>query len=465
MLFALLAGSAVALWMQWDPWPVTSVFKPSGKDARFSRVSFSPDSSSLVFREISYTATSNSNTTFHVMDLNSGVRRATLEGVSDSNVWGPMFSPDGRRMFTAYDELRKAKIWNLRDGSLQSELTGSPDRFWNATFSPDSSRVLTNNPTNTLQLWDVQTGALLHSLPDPKGLDEASFSPDGTRILHKIQNTEFEVLDAATFKSVFKNTHHQRYVRTVEYSHDGKRIVTSSKDLTNGVFDAETGQLLISLTREIDYVQFARFSDDDRWILTSSFDELRIYDARNYELMFTHHAHYRTHIAGTEFSRDGRWLMIRGFDGNQHKGTVEDYVKVYRLGDWSEQYLLSTGRSADFAKYSPDQKRIVIGFGSIGTVGVDIFDASSFVRLHTVKFTTNNRYPELHLSPDGQWLLGVRSEGESLTLWHNRRPEWWWGIAWLPAFWATACFTLALAWSVRTDRRTLRKKSATKPAA
>jgi len=251
----------------------------------------------------------------------------------------------------------------------------------------------------------------------------------------------------------------------VNYSHDGKRIVSACKDFTNGVFDAATGQLLASLKHEEEYVQFARFSDDDRWILTSSFDDLRIYNAETYELMFTHHANFRTHIAGTEFSRDGRWLMIRGYDGNQHKKACADYVKVYRLGDWSEQYLLSAWRSVDFAKFSADQKRILIGFGSKDWVGVDVFDAATFTLLHTVKFAKTGRYASLSVSPDGQWLLGMNSEGDSLTLFHQRRPEWWWGIAWLPAFWATTAFAILLAWSLVVDRRTLRKKLSTRSSA
>ena len=459
MLFALLAGSAAALRMQWDPWPLKAVLKPAEKGAHFRSVEFSPDNSSLIVREFSNSATSNGNASFHILDLNSGTRRTSLEGLSDGHIWGPLFSPDGRRVLLAYDGTRTARIWNFKDGSLQCELKGSPERIYNAIFSPDGTRLLTSNPLNTLQLWNAQTGALLFSHPDPKGLDDYSFSPDGSRILHKIQDSEFEVRDTATFTPIFRNSHHHRYVREVEFSHDGKRIVSACKDFTNGVFDAETGQLLASLRREEEYVQFAYFSDDDRWILTSSFDELRIYDARTYELKFTHQAHFRTHIVSTEFSRDGRWLMIRGFDGNQHKGTVEDYVKVYRVGDWSDQVVLSAGRSVVFAQYAPDETRIMIGFGSMAAVGVDIFDAATYTRLHTVKFGTGNRYPELKHSPDSQWILGVASDEKTLTLWHNRRPEWWWGVAWLPAFWATAGFTLVLAWSVWSDRKTLRKKN------
>lgn len=447
-----MLGSGVALWKNWDPWPQKYVWKPRDSNARFSRAAFSPDSSTLTVREFSYSATTNSN--FYVMDLQSGTQTGVYEGLPSTGIHGPTFSPDGRLVLIAYDDVCKARIWNTRDASLRCELTGSPDRIWTVQFSPDGSRVLTNNPLNTLQDWDTRTGALLHEYPDPKSMHEACYSPDGTRILHRLEDSKFEVLDAATFRSIFICSHHQRYIPMVKYSFDGKRILTTSKDLTSCVFDADDGRLLATLPREQEYTQSCAFSPDGRWITTSSFDDLTIYDANTYKLAFTHRAHFRTHIANTHFTRDGKWLMIRGFDGNQHKGTVEDYVKVYRLGNWTEQYFLSLGHPVDFAEYAPDESRIYVGSDH----AVSVFDARTFDLLHTVKFETKQRYPRLQLSPDCQWLLTFSTEGESLTLWHNRRPEWWWGIAWLPAFWAGVVFLALLIWSIRSDRRTFRQK-------
>jgi hypothetical protein len=37
----------------------------------------------------------------------------------------------------------------------------------------------------------------------------------------------------------------------------------------------------------------------------------------------------------------------------------------------------------------------------------------------------------------------------------RKRPEYWWGLAWLPEFWLTLLFAGALAWNVWRDRRTL----------
>ncbi|HEY3323271.1 MAG TPA: hypothetical protein VGP72_22645 [Planctomycetota bacterium] len=48
-------------------------------------------------------------------------------------------------------------------------------------------------------------------------------------------------------------------------------------------------------------------------------------------------------------------------------------------------------------------------------------------------------------------------------IWSRRRPEHWWGLAWLPEFWLTLLFSGALVWSVRRDRRELRPKEPPSP--
>ncbi len=44
----------------------------------------------------------------------------------------------------------------------------------------------------------------------------------------------------------------------------------------------------------------------------------------------------------------------------------------------------------------------------------------------------------------------------------RRRPEWWWGVAWLPEFWLAVSFAGLFVWSVVRDRRALGKREATR---
>ncbi|MCY3018476.1 MAG: hypothetical protein NTW87_05530 [Planctomycetota bacterium] len=55
---------------------------------------------------------------------------------------------------------------------------------------------------------------------------------------------------------------------------------------------------------------------------------------------------------------------------------------------------------------------------------------------------------------DGDHLVAQPADC-SASRWIRIRPEWWWGVAWLPEFWLTAVFAVAFAWSVLRDRKTI----------
>ena len=61
-------------------------------------------------------------------------------------------------------------------------------------------------------------------------------------------------------------------------------------------------------------------------------------------------------------------------------------------------------------------------------------------------------------SLDGKYML--MSNKHQVKLWSARRPEYWWGVAWLPEFWLTLLFAGAFGWSVRRDKRLLPARAA-----
>lgn len=65
----------------------------------------------------------------------------------------------------------------------------------------------------------------------------------------------------------------------------------------------------------------------------------------------------------------------------------------------------------------------------------------------------------IHVSRDFTDIVSI-GEDDMLRRWHRRRPEWWWGAAWLPEFWLSVVFGIALVWSLVRDFRTLRRATA-----
>ena len=65
---------------------------------------------------------------------------------------------------------------------------------------------------------------------------------------------------------------------------------------------------------------------------------------------------------------------------------------------------------------------------------------------------------DARFSPDGSYI--VMADG-SARVFSRRRPEYWWGLAWLPEFWLTLLFAGALVVSVMKDRQHFEAQAAT----
>ena len=98
---------------------------------------------------------------------------------------------------------------------------------------------------------------------------------------------------------------------------------------------------------------------------------------------------------------------------------------------------------ANCAALSPNGQKVVASSGWDDTFVWDVENRKELAHLsgHTGALHT------LEFSPDGCWIV-TSSDDKSARLWLNNRPEYWWGVAWLPEFWLTLLFAGAWVWSV-----------------
>ncbi|MDZ8082431.1 MAG: TIR domain-containing protein, partial [Nostoc sp. DcaGUA01] len=119
-------------------------------------------------------------------------------------------------------------LYGIRE---QTQLTGHQDKVNNASFSPDGNRIVTASFDNTARVWDTSTGKLLSSLKGHQSyVYNASFSPDGNRIVTASFDNTARVWDTSTGKLLSSLKGHQSYVYNASFSPDGNRIVTASFD-------------------------------------------------------------------------------------------------------------------------------------------------------------------------------------------------------------------------------------------
>src|SRR5207253_1898146 len=82
-------------------------------------------------------------------------------------------------------------------------VSGKSKAVYNVAFSPDGKRLVTSSEDGGGVVWDAVSGARLMTLPSEEGLNCATFSPDGTRIVGSVStDNSARIWDAATGKDL-----------------------------------------------------------------------------------------------------------------------------------------------------------------------------------------------------------------------------------------------------------------------
>ena len=116
------------------------------------------------------------------------------------------FSPDNKRI-VAYGENNFARIWDIAQGKLITDLKGHENSILSLSYDKKGSRIITSSSDNTYKLWDAASGKLIYTFFPlgengyfnllPSGFYKAS--ADAAKLLHYVTKDlkviSFEQLD------------------------------------------------------------------------------------------------------------------------------------------------------------------------------------------------------------------------------------------------------------------------------
>ena len=240
-------------------------------------------------------------------------------------------NPDKNR-YPAYSPLL-ALDTILRNIQEVNQLEGHQSPVINASFSPDGSRIVTASDDNTARVWDSQSGELIQTLEGHQsGVYNASFSPDGSRIVTASADSTARVWDSQSGELIQTLEGHQATVFNASFSPDGSRIVTASADNTARVWDSQSGELIQTLEGHQATVFNASFSPDGSRIVTASDDSTaRVWDSQSGELIQTLEGH-QSSVINASFSPDGSRIVTASYDNTARVWNSYDLDGLLALG-------------------------------------------------------------------------------------------------------------------------------------
>lgn len=193
-----------------------------------------------------YIAAGNRKNTVQIWNAQTGALLDTLIG-HENPVRRVAYSPDGKTIAGVSDS-GEIKIWNAHIGMSLHTFSKDMPRITTVAYSPDGTTIATGS-AGTIQLWDVKTGALQKTFEhaDNGGaVLSLSFSPDGKTIAvgggvsgayGVLTQNDVRLWDVETGALLHTFLGHTCHVNAVEFSPDGETLMSAGRGGTIFLWD------------------------------------------------------------------------------------------------------------------------------------------------------------------------------------------------------------------------------------
>jgi len=407
----------------------------SGEKIRDFEITGQSDNFSLAISSDGRTAlTGTSADTVILWDLDTGKQIRTLEGHTGQMVTSVAYTPDGRRALSGDangllilsdldggDAVMRTGIQLPRMGGWHAE--DAP--VLNLVISPEGRRALSSAGDGTLVLWElVHAGEIRrfegHQSPE---ILSVAFTPDGKRVLTGEWGDAFgffygdsnslRLWDVETGEELRSFEGHTAGVIMIAVSADGRQALTGSQDGTIRLWDLETGEEIRQILAHAGGVFSVALSPDGRLALSGSMADdladsgITLWDLESGRIIhrLEDHNHYTTLL----FNLDGQTAYSSNADEALEFGQYD--LETGQLIHSYSTPLCCTG----FAVH-PNGRSVFLAHNSGGPVIEWDLEADREIRAFGQHLGTRTR---VEVSPDGRLLLisATNFEGGALSLW------------------------------------------------
>jgi WD40 repeat protein len=375
------------LWTGWQYHPLSLAFSPDGR----------------------LLASGGREATVRLWDPQSGRCLQTL--VHPSPVHAVAFSPDGRLLASGGVD-GQIRLWERQKGTAPAFAPIiSVQTNWvvqSLTFAPDG-RTLASTSTGdqTVKLWEVASGLLLHTLPEHADQSRCvAWSPDGRTLAYGCSDKAIWLWDVEEDRCRTVLHGHTADVYGMAFTPEGTRLLSGSADDTLCVWDVESRQCVRVMQGYGVSLWDLDWSPDSTQLVSGDTDGLvTIWDMRDGMLPRVLPGHSWI-VSGVGWSPDGKYLSSCGLNALLYLWDPTTRTLVQRFED-SKVVLLSLA-------WSPDGSLLACGTYQRG-IQVCNVDKRSFQFIGQEHL---NEFYRVAWSPNGTQLVGVGDDG-CVYLWEN----------------------------------------------
>ncbi|HLN28697.1 MAG TPA: sigma-70 family RNA polymerase sigma factor [Gemmataceae bacterium] len=311
-----------------------------------SGVVFLPHGRSLV--------TWGSDKTIRLWEIDTGKEIRRFE-TADWKLWTVELSPDGKLLAAASAKANQhaAEIWNAETGKLIHHLPCS-EQPAHVAFSPDNQRLAAtmfeSGRPGRVVLWAVATGKEIVTLQGAENSTfSLAFSPDGSSMATGGIDQTIRIWDLANGKEGRKIGPLGSVVGQVAFTQDGKCLI-SSGGLGNLIrlWDLTTGKELLALNAPKTSIASIAYSADGKRLASASEKTIWVWDVASTKLQHKLEGH-AGYVSSLTFSKDGKSLLSASQDGT---------IRLWDCALGKEQRCIKTSNSRGQMAISPDGTKL-----------------------------------------------------------------------------------------------------------
>ncbi len=354
----IAAGTNNKTVLVWRTSDGSSIATLTGHTGSVNSVAFSPDGHTL--------ASGSSDKTIKFWDYISGGTLNTITTTHLNGISSIAYAADSKSIFsggaagTGFNMSDKTvKQWQLADNSLLQTFSGHTKGIEQISLSPDGKTLASASADQTVNLWRISNGVLLHTLAGVSGhtnsVNCVAFSPDGMTLASG--SSDFSVKSWRVADGIWLGdlTRQRGTINSIAFSPDGLTLAVAAGDQSAvdnliRLYRTSDGQLIRALAGHTKTVNAVAFSRDGLFLASASSDKtVKWWRVSDGLLMQTWSGHLNA-VNCIAFSPDGLTLA---------SGSADKTVKLYRISDRYTLLTINVGASVYAAAFSPDSQTIV----------------------------------------------------------------------------------------------------------